>query len=111
MSSRKLCRIAVLAFILSLGVQHAHAAGAASRTNSSIIQGELSLRTLIQAMRDTWSIFPVTKDDPPPNNPGNDPNGPTNGNHEGTVGCPLGPPGGVPPGPPNGGGPAPSPAH
>jgi hypothetical protein len=102
MSSRKFRRIAVLVFALSFGAQLAQA-GVLSRT-SSTIQGELSLRTLIRAMRDVLHIFPVTKDDPPPpNNPGDDPHGPTNGNREGSAGCPLGPP--------RGGGPLPGPGH
>jgi hypothetical protein len=113
MSSRSFRRTAALVVAMSFGMFSVQPAQASR--SGSIIQGEISLRTLLQNMRDALHIFPVTKSDPPPpnnppqNKPGNDPSGPTAGNREGSAGCPLGPPKG--PVPPNGGGSDPGPAH
>jgi hypothetical protein len=77
MSRRTFRRAAVLALVASLGVfstPYAEAARAGSG-REILIHTELSLRTFLYNMIDFLRSLSVTKDDPPPTNPGNDPTG------------------------------------
>lgn len=103
MSSRKFRRTVMLALALSFGVaaMPSAAASQARGRTGPVIQGELSLRTLLQNIMETLRAVPVPKWNPGPP-PGGDPgNQPPPGSigREGSGMCP------------NGGGPRPGPGH
>jgi hypothetical protein len=94
MSSRTFRFTAILALALSLGVSSILPAAASQAPGraGSIIQRDLSLRTLMQHVQGILRFILVTKSDPPPpNHPGDPPPGQA-GNREGSAGCPNGGP-------------------